>query len=72
MDLIIVPGVAFDRENNRLGYGKGYYDRFLTSKDILKIGLAFSEQIVDFLECDNYDIPMDIIISDKKTFYKKL
>lgn len=65
IDLIIVPGVAFDKNNNRLGYGKGYYDLFLKNKDIYKIGVCFSEQLRDYIPIDWHDIKMDLVISDK-------
>ena len=44
---IIVPGLLFDKNNNRLGYGGGYYDRFLQNRNIYKIGICFSTMIVD-------------------------
>ena len=66
IDLIIVPGVAFDKDLNRLGYGKGYYDRFLAKKDIYKIGLGFDEQLVDTLITNQHDIKMDMIVTEKR------
>ncbi len=65
IDLIIVPGVSFDKEKNRLGFGKGYYDKFLSKNNIYKIGLCFNEQIIDELPISSFDIPMDIIITEK-------
>ena len=65
IDLIICPGVSFDIYNHRLGYGKGYYDRFLKDKNIYKIGVSFSEQIVPLLPSNNLDIKMDLVITDK-------
>ncbi len=64
LDVILVPGLAFDHEGNRLGYGKGHYDRLLKSLSGLKIGLAFKEQILDELPHATHDVPMDIIITD--------
>lgn len=65
LDLIIVPGVAFDAEKNRLGMGKGYYDRFLSRHpDTPRVGLAFSEQMVDRLPKEDYDMAVDQIITD--------
>lgn len=60
IDLIIVPGIAFDKNNFRLGRGHGYYDRFLCSlPDKTKtVGLAFDFQVVDHLPCDSHDIPV--------------
>ena len=71
IDLIIVPGVAFDYHLNRLGFGKGYYDKYLSNNDLYKIGLAFSEQIVDNVLSNELDIPMDMIITENKVYKKK-
>ncbi|MGI6705387.1 MAG: 5-formyltetrahydrofolate cyclo-ligase [Clostridia bacterium] len=70
IDIIIVPGVAFDPKGCRIGYGAGYYDRFLAclSSKTLKLGLAFQEQIVSHIPADNHDIAMDIIITDKHVY----
>lgn len=69
IDLIIVPGVCFDIEKNRLGYGKGYYDRYL-SKFVKTIGICFDEQITSsIIPIDEYDIKIDKIISDKKIIH---
>ena len=64
IDLIIVPGVAFDKSNNRLGYGRGYYDKYLSNKDIYKIGICYSEQLIDKIEVEDHDIKMDLVIKD--------
>jgi 5-formyltetrahydrofolate cyclo-ligase len=62
---VIVPMLAFDRSGHRLGYGAGYYDRFLESNPhLLKIGLAFSCQEAQSLPSDAHDIRMDIIITE--------
>ncbi len=65
IDLVIVPAVAFDKYNNRLGRGKGYYDRFLKklSSRVKKIGLAFKFQIVDRLPVNLLDQPVDRVIT---------
>ena len=63
-DLIVVPGVAFDHQGNRLGRGKGYYDRFLCKhRTTKKIGICFDFQLVDNVPVEENDIPMDEIIS---------
>ena len=67
IDLFVVPGIAFDRHGYRLGRGKGYYDRLLSRSKAIKIGLAFSCQIVSRLPRDIYDIPMDVVITEKET-----
>ena len=71
MDLIIVPGAAFDENCSRLGYGKGFYDKLLSGvRDwglgIRIIGLAYEEQVVKFIPSDEHDIKMDKIITDKR------
>ena len=66
IDLMIIPGVAFDEQCNRLGYGKGYYDRLLSHKNALAVGLAYEEQIVAHIPADAHDIKMDKIITDKR------
>lgn len=66
-DVIFVPGLAFDRRGNRLGYGKGYYDRFLNEqKNALKIGLCFDFQLLDEIHAEAHDVPVDWIISEKE------
>ena len=68
IDLIIVPGVAFDREGNRLGFGKGFYDRYLTNTNIYKIGICFDDQIVNFLPHNKLDIKMNMIVTEKRVY----
>ena len=63
-DLIIVPGVAFDRNGNRIGRGKGYYDRFLSKHlDVKRIGICFDFQFIDEVPTEDNDIRMDEVIS---------
>jgi 5-formyltetrahydrofolate cyclo-ligase len=64
IDVVIVPGVAFDQHKNRLGRGGGYYDRFLKSlpQDTPTIGLAFDFQIVEHLPCDTHDVCVSHLI----------
>ncbi|EPR14082.1 5-formyltetrahydrofolate cyclo-ligase [Ruminiclostridium papyrosolvens] len=68
INVIIVPGCAFDLHRNRMGYGAGYYDRFLDliSDNCLKVGVAFDFQIMGEIPCDEHDIPMDIIITEER------
>ena len=64
IDLIIVPGVAFDRDGNRLGRGRGFYDRMLMSTpNALKVGLAFDFQMLDKVPTEPFDVKMDFVIS---------
>lgn len=64
IDLVVVPGVAFDKNNNRLGRGAGYYDRFLANlpQDIPTIGLAFDFQLVPRLPQQSHDRPVSRVI----------
>ncbi len=66
IDLVIVPGVCFDYDKNRLGFGKGYYDKYLKDTKMKKIGICFEEQICKCLPTDSNDIKMDLIITDKQ------
>lgn len=61
IECVLVPGLAFDAEKNRLGYGKGYYDRFLPllNSKIPKIGVGFREQLVDTLPVESHDVRLD-------------
>lgn len=71
IDLVIVPGVAFDLQGNRLGYGKGYYDRFLPQlrEGVLTVGLGFSCQIVEEMETDEYDYKITLLITENSVIY---
>lgn len=64
--LCVVPGIAFDKSGFRLGYGKGYYDRFLSSVNIYSIGLCYDDLLIDNLPLNEYDIPVDLIITENK------
>ena len=72
-DIILVPLLAFDKNKNRLGYGKGFYDRFLNKyvkvrQKILSIGVAFSFQNHHNLPAENKDVKLDFIITEKGIF----
>jgi len=64
IDLILVPGVAFDKQNNRLGRGKAYYDKLLKNTRAYKIGICFDFQLLETIPTDEFDIKMDTIITD--------
>lgn len=64
VDLIIVPGVAFDRKMNRLGRGRGFYDRFLPQLKAPKMGICFEFQLFDKIPADDNDIKMNYIVSE--------
>lgn len=63
--ICIIPGIVFDKEGYRVGYGKGYYDRFLAVYDGTKFGLAYSECILDSVPRGRFDRHVDILISEK-------
>lgn len=63
-DLIIVPGIAFDPQKNRLGRGKGYYDHFLKEVKAIKVGICFCFQLLDTIPFDCQDVKMDYVIAE--------
>jgi 5-formyltetrahydrofolate cyclo-ligase len=63
LDLVLVPGVAFDTHGRRLGRGKGFYDRLLAGVRGTKCGVAFDEQIVDAVPVGPQDIPLNCILT---------
>ena len=63
LDLALVAGVAFDRRGYRLGYGAGYFDRFLAGRRFPALGLAFDEQIVDELPVEPHDVAMRAVLT---------
>ena len=65
LDLIIVPGVAFDRNGNRCGRGKGFYDRFLSQTTATTIAVCFHCQLVESLPTEPHDIPAQYIVTSK-------
>jgi 5-formyltetrahydrofolate cyclo-ligase len=66
IDVVIVPGLAFDRSGHRVGYGRGFYDRFLTAlrPDALTIGICFSVQLVDEVPHGRGDRPVDLVMTE--------
>ena len=66
IDFAIVPGVAFDKDGYRLGYGKGYYDRFLNGISPFKLGVCQKEFLAETLPHDEYDIKMDHVLVIEK------
>jgi 5-formyltetrahydrofolate cyclo-ligase len=63
IDLIIIPGIAFDSDKNRLGRGKAFYDRFLVNKRLVKIGVGFDLQLLPRIPSEKSDIKMDKVIT---------
>ena len=64
INLVIVPGLAFDKQNNRIGYGKGYYDRLLSKLNAYKIGVCFDFQLLDKIPNTDRDIKMDLVLTN--------
>ena len=64
LDAVLVLGLGFDRRGYRLGYGSGYFDRFLAGRPFPAIGLAFAEQLVDELPVEPHDIAMAVVVTD--------
>jgi 5-formyltetrahydrofolate cyclo-ligase len=63
LDVVLVPGVAFDRRGGRLGFGGGYYDRFLPTTPALRVGVTYDECLADELPCGEHDQRMDRIVT---------
>ena len=68
LDAVLVPGIVFSCSGHRIGFGKGYYDRFLraVNGNPLKIGLCYDWQLVDEIPHEPHDVTMDLIITDKR------
>jgi 5-formyltetrahydrofolate cyclo-ligase len=69
IDLLVVPGIAFDKKGYRLGYGKGYYDKFLAQKKIFAIGLGYSFQLLERLPKGKYDKRLDAVATEDGVHY---
>ena len=65
IDLVIVPGVAFDKSLNRMGRGRGFYDRLLSGLNVPKIGICFGFQFFDKIPAEEFDRKMDMVITEK-------
>lgn len=67
IDLVVVPGLGFDRSGHRIGRGMGFYDRFLAQPEFigLSCGLCFEEQLVDELPVLEHDVPLSMIVTDQ-------
>ena len=66
IDVVIVPGIAFDKKGARVGFGKGCYDRFLNKTNAVKVGFCYSFQLCDDIPADSYDIQMDFLITENE------
>lgn len=72
LDLLAVPGVAFDRSGGRVGHGRGYFDRMLRClrPDARSIGLAFECQLFDRVPMDHHDVPLHGIVTEEAVYYR--
>ncbi len=68
-DFIVVPGICFDKRGNRIGFGKGYYDRLLAETKEFKAGLCYDFQVIETIDSDIHDIKMDAIITENSVLY---
>ena len=68
IEMVVVPAMAYDRQGNRVGRGKGYYDRLLADSKAIKIGVAYDCQLVDEIDTDSFDQPVDIVITQSRTY----
>jgi 5-formyltetrahydrofolate cyclo-ligase len=66
VDVVLVPGLAFDGEGRRLGYGQGYYDRLLGSLRAVRIGLAFDFQLLAEVPSFDHDLPVHAVVTDRR------
>jgi len=73
IDLVVTPGLGFDRQGHRLGRGSGFYDRFLADKTLKarRCGLCFAEQLLDQIPITGSDQPVDMIVTDQEVIMVK-
>lgn len=68
IDIALIPGIAFDTSGARIGFGKGYYDRFLSEFKGIKIGICYDFQVLSDIPSSDHDIKMDMIITEKRIY----
>ncbi len=68
IDIALIPGIAFDKSGSRIGFGKGYYDRFLLEFKGIKAGICYDFQVLDEIPSSEHDIKMDMIITEKRIY----
>jgi len=70
IDMVLIPLLAYDKQGNRVGYGKGFYDRLLTTcrTNVLKVGLSFYEPVDEIEDVNEFDIPLDFCVTDKRVY----
>ena len=65
--VVITPGLIFDEKCNRIGYGAGYYDRFFSlHPDFIKIGVGYDVQVINNLDVEAYDVPLDFVVTNNR------
>ena len=64
IDVIVVPGIAFDKSGARVGFGKGCYDRLLKQSCAVKVGLCYDYQVCDWIAMDEFDVNMDYLVTE--------
>ena len=70
--LVLVPGVAFDRQGNRMGFGRGYYDRYLAFRpDYHRMGIAYSCQVLEEIPVEETDIPQEMVATEQGIWKRK-
>lgn len=68
IDIIIIPGIVFDKNGNRIGFGKGYYDKFLQKNNSCRIAVSYDFQVRDFIPSEFFDAKMNLIITEKNCY----
>ena len=72
-DLILVPGIVFDRSGKRIGYGKGYYDAFMASvgsRSVITAGISYENQLTDIIPAESHDFQLDYIMTEDNLYCK--
>ena len=64
IDVVLVPGIAFDRNGSRIGFGKGYYDKFLNKTNAVKVGYCYDFQLMENIPTDEHDVVMDYVVTN--------
>ncbi len=69
-EITVLPMLAADKRLFRLGYGGGFYDRYLCCRNTLKIGICYDFQLIDHIPAEECDVPADILVTDKRILYR--
>lgn len=68
IDLILVPGIAFSKSGDRIGFGKGYYDKLLQNFSGKKVGICYDFQVIESVPASKHDIKMDMIVTEERIY----